>query len=90
MKSIKIAILLSALMIFFSACGNGGGAEFAGQEEVAMVIGETLEVQSGDEIVPEDAQTNIKLTHEYGNPIKKVTLLSGSATLIKGNYEVSN
>lgn len=94
MKNIRNIIVL-ATTIFFIGCGDGG-ASFDGEtpkvqnEESPLVIGEEIAVQSGDTIVPKDDSTEIRINHVLGDTIKHVTLLSGSATLIKGSYEITN
>jgi len=83
MKNIKIAALLGTLIILFVACGEDS-TKYEATEEVPMVINETLEIHSGDEILPESDDVEIIVDHKFGNPTKTVTLISGSAILIRG------
>lgn len=57
-------------------------------ERVEMVIGESVEVHEGDSIVKNSEDTVIEIEHTLEDDKKVVTLISGSATLIKGDYEL--
>ena len=55
---------------------------------LSLVIGEEVEVYKSDEVKPEDSDTEISVRHLLGSDKKYVTLLSGSAELIRGESVV--
>ena len=93
MKQVRlhhIAISLTTAL-FLSACGGESSAAFEQtQETITLQKGIAQEVNKGDKLIKEDDDTTIKVVHELGNDIKSVTLLIGSARLIRGNYETTN
>lgn len=80
--------------MIFTGCSDGG-ASFDGEsltvqpKEVTLVVGEEMTVEVGDKLQT-DNNTVINVIHEIDSPLKKVTLLSGTATLIKGDYVLLN
>jgi len=85
----KSSIILTIAALFFSACNSESKFENT-QEVITLETGVPQEVFRGDEIINNEDNTTIRLSHTYGSDKKMVTLLTGSATLIKGNYEVTN
>jgi hypothetical protein len=85
-------ITFALLVLFtFSGCEDKG-AKFANianstELQVELQVGVAEEVHSGDEIISESEDAVIELSHAFKDDIKTVTLISGSASLIKGNYE---
>ena len=89
---IKYLLLLSIILtLLLSACGSGSSASFEQvNETIQLEIGVAQEVSTGDKLIEEEDNTTIKVVHELNNDIKSVTLLTGSAKLIRGNYETTN
>jgi len=56
-------------------------------QTVSLEIGVPVEVFSGDQLQPNNAETRIRVAHTL-NSTKLVTLLSGSADLIRGNVRI--
>ena len=84
---INILLIVTA-MIMFIGCGSGD-ASFQGQnEEIEVMIGEEIVVNSGDKLITQE-DTTIRVIHEVDSTYKRVTLLSGTATLIRGDYVVN-
>ena len=53
--------------------------------KITLTTGKGIVVTAGDEIKPLTTDTVIQVTHDVNN-VKTVTLISGSAELIKGDY----
>jgi len=87
MKSIISIILISTTIMFF---GCNGDASFENEmESITLSIGKEVDVQEGDKIITGE-DTVINVVHEVDSSTKKVTLISGTAELIKGDYVVVN
>jgi len=84
-----LSILLLAITIMFIGCSDGSASFEGASEELELIIGEEMSVQEGDQLLTEEG-TVINVVHEVDSPIKKVTLLSGTAKLIRGDYVVLN
>ncbi len=52
---------------------------------ISMVTGQTYEVFPGDEVIPQSG-ANITVKHLLSTDTKYVTLNSGSADLLRGDY----
>jgi|FLOH01.1.fsa_nt_gi hypothetical protein len=87
MKTI-ISIILLVTIFTFTACSGGGGSSSV-VDATPLVIGEEITVEAGDQLQT-DENTVINVVHEVDSTTKKVTLLSGTATLIKGDYVLLN
>lgn len=74
--------------VLLALAGCGSGSNDKKQESVAMVIGEEVAVYPGDTVAPEGEETRISIRHEVGEEVKRVTLLEGSAQLLRGDYTV--
>ena len=89
MKSIIIMASVIAALTFFGCSGNDGALFEGDSKTVSLNIGEEMLVSEGDKLQAGE-DTVINVIHEVDNPIKKVTLLSGTAELIRGDYEITN
>ena len=82
---INILLMITAMIVFIG-CGD---ASFQEQNnEIEVMIGEEIIVNSGDKLITQD-DTTIRVVHEVDSTYKRVTLLSGTATLIRGDYVVN-
>ena len=89
MRSIISMLLISISTVFFG-CSDNGNASFENEvESITMIIGQEMNVEEGDKVITGE-DTVINVVHEVDSSIKKVTLLSGSAELIRGSYVVVN
>jgi len=93
-KRVSITALITTV---FTACGGGGGdASFSNGtittkvSKINLVVGETIVVNTGDKVSAQNDETQIKIEHIIGKEIKSVTLLKGEATLIYGDYSLTN
>lgn len=77
-------ILAGALLL--AGCGND--SKSSGVEKISMVQGEAVSVYPGDSIEPGSEDTEISIRHEVGEEVKSVTLIAGSADLLRGKYAV--
>lgn len=84
MKTILYITLIAAAMLFVG-CSGGGGGGGSNANETALIIGEEILIEEGDKLLAEN-NAEINVVHEVDNTTKKVTLISGTATLIKGDY----
>ena len=82
-----IGLTLMLGTIFLTGCGGGGNTSNSAPSTDycldVLTINKTCEVQSGDTIIPSSNQTRILVQHHYNDNSRYVTLLSGSASLIK-------
>ena len=84
----RSALLVSGFALL-AACGGdysvGEKEPEAGGEPVvvALVQGSETEVFSGDEVVDPEGSARIRVRHESSDDRKFVTLMSGSANLIR-------
>lgn len=82
------AMLLGFLLV---ALTTGCSGDFSleppktGSQTEALAIGVETEVFSGDQVVDPEGDANIRVRHEEEGDRKFVTLLSGSADLIKSS-----
>jgi hypothetical protein len=84
MKRIIFIITLTS-MFLFQGCGESSNGEVV--SKTTMSIGVEYSVTSGDVLTATSDDAQIVVTHTLSDGTKTVKLLSGSATLIKGNYE---
>lgn len=80
--------LLGMGFALLAACGGDysvGEKETPGDEPVvlALVQGSETEVHGGDELVDPEGNARIRVRHESSGDRKFVTLLSGSANLVR-------
>jgi len=85
-----------SMALFISGCSGGGGSgdsSFSEDTDLpvspvskTIEVGEEIFVGSGDSIVPNSSDTEIVVSH-YLNDTKSVKVLSGSVTLLSGNYD---
>lgn len=81
--------LLGSVFALLAACGG----DYSAKEKspvtdnepvvVTLVHGSEIEVFSGDEVVDPDGNARIRVRHESTDDRKFVTLLSGSANLVR-------
>lgn len=90
-RMMKYLLFIFPLAMFLIACGDGSRASFEKtQTSIELQLNEPVSVYAGDKVQPEDENTTIKVTHEAIANTKTVTLLSGSATLLRGDYVLAN
>ncbi|MEA3352923.1 MAG: hypothetical protein U9Q33_03770 [Campylobacterota bacterium] len=77
--------------LFLSACGGGSESSFKNAQTIQdLELDIPVRVYEGDTLTKNDENTTINVSHEIENDIKIVTLLSGSATLLRGElYELA-
>jgi len=51
-----------------------------------LFAGESAMVYEGDKLLPESTDTYIRVVHNIDDNTKTVNILSGSATLLRGEY----
>lgn len=85
MKTI-LKMILIATSIILIGCGGDGNASFDGKSN-GLVVGKAIPVEPGDKLIT-DKNTVINVIHEVDSTTKLVTLISGTATLIRGNYDI--
>ncbi len=72
-------------LLFFSGCGS---SDVTGNSDNTQIVtaGDIYTLSSGDTIRENDENTTIQITHTIETGVKTVEVLSGSITIIKGNY----
>lgn len=84
LKRILQTGLLGSFLLF-SGCGS---SDVTGDTESTTQVsaGGTYVLSSGDTIRKNDDGTEIQITHTLETGTKTVEVLSGSITIVKGNY----
>jgi len=82
-RILQIGFLGSLLL--FSGCGS---SDVTGDTDSTAIVtqGETYVLASGDTIRQNDDNTTINITHTIETGVKTVEVLTGSITVVKGNY----
>jgi len=80
--------MMTAGALALAGCGGGSNGS-GGTEAVSMVVGEAVSVYPGDSVTPTDDAARIAIRHQVGEEVKTVTLLEGSADLLRGEYQLS-
>lgn len=80
-------LLLAASILVLAACSDSGGSGSSqGTPEVeTLQTGDTAEVFEGDELEHTSDDTRVQVRHEEDTDRKFVTILSGTAELIRGD-----
>lgn len=82
---IKESIIILSLTALLAACSSGGSV---GEESAKHVAGEKISLSSGDKIIKNEENTSVEISHKLEAGQKELTVLSGSISLVKGNYSV--
>ena len=85
----KKRMIVSAVLAGAFALAGCGSDSSDKREAAAMVVGEAVSVYPGDSVTPGSDDTRIAIRHEVGEEVKVVTLLEGSAELLRGDYAAS-
>ena len=90
MKRVKLLSTTALSILLLAGCGEGSNKSVfgtdAGDAIINMYQGETTQIQKGDKLVPDNANTRVKVEHILDDDTKYVTILEGSATLLRGSY----
>ena len=81
------AMMILAGALLLAGCGHDSKSS-SSVEKISMVQGEAVSVYPGDSIAPGNDETRIAIRHEVGQEVKSVTLLAGSAELLRGEYAI--
>ena len=84
---IKLTFAFSILLALLGGCGEGSNKSVFSNETITMSLNTAYEVHEGDKVTP-DGESKIVVNHVLDINTKTVTLLSGSATLLRGSYEI--
>lgn len=84
--------LTTLLAMFITGCGEESNkavfGDSAADAVIVMGVGDSTQVLKGDILEPNNGSTQIQVNHTLDNDTKIVTILSGSATLLRGSYAV--
>lgn len=89
MKTHILIITLASILVMLAGCGSSGSSDSAAVEgdttskQVYSKVGEEVNVQTGDSIVPLSSDTQVAISSNSGDTDKTVKLLSGSFELVK-------
>lgn len=77
-----------ALTLGLTACSDGGGGSRDSAVATVEILntGDTAEVFEGDELEKTTDEARIEVRHEEDGNRKYVTVLSGTAELVRGDY----
>lgn len=86
-KSVRHAFRTSALAlaVLLSACG-GDFDEGPNDTRLYLQQGDEVEVFRGDELISPSEDSRIAVRHEQQGDRKFVTILAGTAELVRGDY----
>ena len=91
-KKIQTLTLSIALATLFLGCGEESNEHVFGDTStdaaITMNVGDEQQILAGDVLEPNDASTRIEVEHIIDDDTKYVTILEGSATLLRGSYAV--
>lgn len=94
MKKLQILGIptLTILATLFLGCGESENKRVFGDTStdqiITMNVGETSQVLAGDVLEPNSASTRIEVEHIIDDDTKYITVLEGSATLLRGAYAI--
>ncbi|MFC4259160.1 hypothetical protein ACFOZ5_08980 [Marinobacter lacisalsi] len=76
------------LTVSLTGCSGGGGGGDDSDDPTVDILntGDTAEVFEGDELEKTTEEARIEVRHEEASNRKFVTVLSGSAELVRGDY----
>jgi len=80
-KILKITLAFVASAFFIGCEGKFDESRASS----ALAVDEATQIFEGDEVVP-DGSANIDVVHRLSDDTKWVTLKSGTATLLRGDY----
>lgn len=84
---VRVFSLTLLLIIFLAGCSSSSSYSKS-ETTISLVVDEEIEVFKGDEIKSIDESTEISVRHLLGSDKKYITLISGSAELVRGNFVV--
>lgn len=84
----KMATAALAGTLLLAGCGSDSKSK-SEVETIALVQGEPMSVYPGDTLSPENEETRVSIRHEVGEEVKSVTLLEGAASLLRGDYQIT-
>jgi hypothetical protein len=89
-KKIQTLTLFALLATLFTGCSESSNKHVFGDTStdaaITMNVGDQEQIITGDVIEPNGASTRIEVEHIIDDDTKYVTILSGSATLLRGSY----
>jgi hypothetical protein len=92
MKKLQLLSITTLLLLLLAGCGESSNRSVFGDTQAdgvyTLSVGESSQVLAGDILEPNDANTRIQIEHIIDDDTKYVTILSGSATLLRGSYAV--
>ncbi|WP_336367657.1 hypothetical protein [Marinobacter sp. C2H3] len=85
-RRVSKCTLVMLCVLALAACDNGGSSgpgESPATDTVVLSLNTEVEVFPGDSIIDPAGDANIRVRHEVASNRKFVTLLSGSAELVR-------
>jgi len=92
MKKLQSLTITALTLLLLAGCGEKGNEnaleETPQDSIVTLNTGDSSQVLEGDLLEPNDENTRIQVEHTLEDDTKHVTILEGSATLLRGSYAV--
>ena len=90
MKTLKPLIAINLLILLLAGCGEESNKSVFKDSQTDGIYtlskGDQSEILPGDKLEPTDDATEIEVIHTLDDDTKHVTILEGSATLLRGRY----
>lgn len=90
MKKLQIFSITTLALMLLAGCGESENKTVFGDTATdgayTLSVGDSSQVLAGDILEPNSASTQIRVDHTLDDGTKYVTILIGSATLLRGSY----
>lgn len=90
MKKLQILSIATITLLLLAGCGESSNKTLFGETTTdgvySMSAGDVSQILEGDILEPNDETTRVQVDHILDDDTKYVTILKGSATLLRGQY----
>ena len=89
MKTLKLLSTTALSLLLLAGCEQSNKSVFGDTDTdgiYTLEVGERSQLLPGDRLEPDDTNTRVKVEHILDDDTKYVTIIEGSATLLRGSY----
>ena len=88
MKTVKISLSALLITLLMLGCEDKDAViSSSDSKKIMLEVGEVYTINKGDRLINEDENTTIEVTHLVSSNIKQVKVISGSAALLRDNFQ---